>query len=48
MIAAGDLGLEISPDAVDGPGGGSGLVDVVNALTMQLVFELGTEVGALE
>ncbi len=48
VVAATQLRFQVSPDAMDGAGGGSGLLDVVLAEAMQFVFELCSEVGALQ
>ncbi len=45
VVAVGEAGLEVAPDAVEGAGGGAGLVDVVDAGVVELVFEVAVEAG---
>ena len=48
VVAAAELGLEVSPDAMEGAGGGAGLLDVVDAVLVEDLFEIAAEAGAFE
>ena len=48
VITGAELGFEVAPGAVDRSGDGAGLLDVRHAGAVELVLELGAEVGALE
>jgi len=48
VVAVDDLGLDVAPNAMEGSGGGAGLLHVMHAGMVELVFEFGAEVGALE
>lgn len=48
VIAAAEIGFEVSPGAMQSASCGAGLADVGHAGAMQFAFELGTEVGSLE
>ncbi len=48
VIAAAELGFEVAPGAVECAGDGTGLLDVGHAGAVEFIFQLGTEVSALE
>jgi hypothetical protein len=48
VVAAAELGLEVAPDAVEGAGGGARLLDVVDAVLVEDLFEVAAEACALE
>ena len=48
VVAVGELGFEVAPDAVEGTGGGAGLFDVADAGVVEFGFEVAVEAGALE
>lgn len=48
VVAAAELGFQVSPDAVEGAGGRPGLFDVVYTVLMENLLQVAAEAGALE
>jgi hypothetical protein len=48
VVGTEELGFEVAPGAVESAGGGAFLVDVVDAVAVEFVFEFSAEVGAFE
>ena len=48
VVAADDFGFQIAPESVELSGDGAGLVDVLDAVAVQFVFEFSAEAGALQ